>query len=897
MENAASILARPETETSDWPGAGAGACPCLSVLFELQADKTPRADAVLGLDGQTVSYEELNRRANRLAHHLRARGAGPDALIGICAERSLEMIVAVLAAIKAGAAYVPLDPKYPRDRLRFMIDDSRAPILLTQERLLPLTAEARTNVICLDRDAAQWAQGPDTNLPPAAQPDHLAYVIYTSGSTGQPKGVAMRQEPLINLLQWQLENWSFPEPARTLQFTSLNFDVSFQEIFSTLCSGGLLVLVAEEVRRDPGTLLRFLQAQRVQRLFLPFIALKRLAEAALSEKSLPEDLKEVITAGEQLRITPALVDFFSRLDGCTLENQYGPSETHVVTAYRMSGPARTWPPLPSIGKAIANVTVHLLDAQRQPVPPGEQGELYFGGRCVARGYLHRPELTEARFIPDPFSPSPDARLYRTGDLAHTLPDGNIIFEGRGDHQVKINGVRVELTEIEAALAQHPDVKDAVVVARETANGEKQLVACVVPGPARRLPPREAREFLQRTIPAAVMPSAFILLDTLPLTPNGKVDRLALAKLNPQAQLEDDSSVAVAQPQTPLQLQLQLVFERFFKQRPIGIDAGFFELGGDSLGAVALRVELEKTVGKALSPNLIYQAPTIEKLAAAIERDGGAEWSSLVALQPLGTRPPLFLIHTTPGDVLGYSSLIYHLGLDQPCYGLQSLAFHEPERAHTTIEEMAAYYIKHIRALRPEGPYHLAGWCYGGVVAAEMARQLKAAGQKIAFLGLIETPAAAPAHGGTLARKLFCLARMKPSEWRTYLREKIKYHRGGKSRNELRFHRLEQRDGHDPKFIEEHNRYLDRLELVYGTNMQAYDKYRVQPYAGPIILFNAVEPDPAVIRDPLYGWKKLAQSIEIRMIPGNHDTILQGPQARLLAEALRRDLERSDSLTP
>jgi len=868
METAASILSPPNADYSR-------AYRAVSEMVEEQAERTPTAPALLGIDGEAFSYGELNRRANAMAHWLRSQGAGPETLVAISAMRSAEMAVAVLATIKAGAAYVPLDPSYPAERLRLIIEDCQAPIMVDDK---------------LIRDAP-WAEHPTGNLEACATPDNLAYVIYTSGSTGKPKGVAMRHEPLINLLQWQNENWSFDEPARTLQFTSLNFDVSFQEIFSTWTSGGQLALVSDDIRRDPLSLLRFLRERRIQRVFLPFIALKRLVEAAASQKSLPEDLKEVITAGEQLRVTPAMVDFFSRLDGCTLENQYGPCETHVVTAFRLTGPARSWPALPPIGRAIANVTVHLLDTGLTPVPSGEIGELFLGGACVGRGYLNRPELTEERFIADPFRNALGARMYRTGDLGRMLPDGNLEFLGRADHQVKINGVRVELAEIEAALCRHPDVKDAAVVARETPGGERQLLACMASWPGRRVAPREAREFLQRIVPAAMLPSAFMAFDSLPISPNGKVDRLALAKLDPQAQLDEDFSVAVAQPATPLQMRLQLAFERFFNRRPIGVDAGFFELGGDSLGAVAFRVELEKSLGRELSPNILYQAPTIEKLAAAIENGSGESGSVLAPLQPLGSRAPLFLIHTTPGDVLGYSSLIYHLGAEQPCYGLQSLAFHQPELAHSTIEEMAAYYIRLIRAARPEGPYYLAGWCYGGVVASEMACQLLAAGQMVAFLGLIETPAPPPAVGrlGARFRKWQCLARMKPAALQTYLREKIKYRRGDKARDELRYRRLEMREGQDAKFVEEHNRYLDRLEKVYAANMDAYRKYRARYFNGPMALYNASQPDPALVQDPLYGWKGMAASLKVRVIAGNHDTILQGPQARLLAEAMRADL--------
>ncbi len=864
----------------------------LKTLFERKAEKVASGTAVsfpekIGNAAQ-ISYEDLNARANQLARYLKKSGIGPDVIVGICLERSVEMIIAVLAVIKAGGAYVPLDPNYPKERLSFMLEDTQAPIILTQEKIAPILAGKSAHLLCLDTDWKMAAKESDENLSADVDPKNLAYLIYTSGSTGKPKGVAMPQGPLLNLLSWQFKNWSARADAKTLQFASLNFDVSFQEIFSTLCSGGTLVLVSEQLRRDSSRLIKFLDEQNVERLFLPFVALKHLADAAEHEQIHPRHLREIITAGEQLQITPTVKNFFAHLPQCVLHNQYGPSETHVVTAFTLKGPAHDWPALPPIGKTISNTEVYLLDENLRPVPEGTPGELFFGGSCLAREYLNRPDLTAEKFITNPFSPK--TRLYKTGDLGRVLPDGNIEFLGRIDHQVKIRGFRIELGEIETVLAQHHVVREAVVIAKDTANGDKQLVAYLVCKPVPTA--AELRKFLLEKLPNYAVPSLFVQLGALPLTPNGKVDRRALP--DPSTE-EGISSEAIKLPQTPLEMQLQLVFERFLNRRPIGIDVSFFELGGDSLQALKLIVEIERFTGKKLPLEILYQASTIESLAKHIQNSSGDfKFSSMVPLQPLGTRPPLFLVHTTPGDVLAYGALIYHLGLDQPCYGFQSLGFGRKEDTQTRVEEMAALYVKQMRSVQPRGPYYLGGWCYGGIVAVEMGHQLLAAGEEVALMALIETPAPAPSRSDLrfYARRIGCLLKMNLKQWRTYFGEKVNYYRGVQRANEMRFRRVEKSNAPDAN-VEEINQHLAKLEHVYHTNLDALKFYNVRRYPRKVVLFNAHEPDPAQIIDPLYGWPSLAGEIETRIVPGNHDTILMEPHVKGLAKALADCLARSD----
>jgi amino acid adenylation domain-containing protein len=430
---------------------------CIQDLFEAQAARTPENVAVV-CHKEQLTYRELNERANRLADYLRQLGVGPDTLVGLLLDRSPDMVVAVLSILKAGGAYLPLEPTTPPERLQFMLADVRVGVLLTHLRLAVRLPACEARVICLDALREEIGRNRADDPARCVTPRNLAYVISTSGSTGRPKGVAMPHGPLVNLIAWQLHHSSVGSGERTLQLTTLSFDVAFQEIFATWCAGGTLVLVNEETRRDLNGLPQLLAEQSIARLFLPFVVLQQLAEACGAQELFPESLKEVITAGEQLQVTPAIVRLFNRLPDCTLHNHYGPTEAHVVTAYVLSGPPADWPKLPPIGRPIANCEVYVLDRHLEPVPVGIAGELYIGGVCLARGYVNRPELTAERFVTHAFSSVAGARLYKTGDRARWRSDGTLEFLGRSDHQVKLRGFRIELGEIEATLAQHPQVR-------------------------------------------------------------------------------------------------------------------------------------------------------------------------------------------------------------------------------------------------------------------------------------------------------------------------------------------------------------------------------------------------------------------------------------------------------
>lgn len=587
-----------------------------------QASRTPDAIAVAFAE-TTLTYRELECRANQLARRLIALGVGPDVPVAIALERSLDLPVAVLATLKAGGAYVPIDPNYPSERVTYLLTDCRATVLLTHSEIHERLPPHSMTTLRLDADELPNRDEP-VDIPITR--DNLAYIIYTSGSTGTPKGVAMRRGVLENLIRWQCSNSSVGASDVTVQFASLSFDVSFQEIFSTWASGGTLALVHEELRHDPPAFLRFLAERRVARLFLPPAALHALAEAALNCRGLPTSLRETITAGEALRVTRPIVEFFKRLPGCSLHNQYGPSETHVVTAHTLTGPPESWPQLPPIGKPLPHVTTSIVDSSFGVVPDAETGELLLGGDCLARGYWHRPDLTAERFIhlPRSIEDNPKiadqkATMYRTGDLVRRLPDGNLEFLGRADDQLKIRGFRVEPGEVEAAICTHDNVRNAAVAAREIVAGERQLVAYIVAKAHPAPTAEELRRFLSVHLPDHMLPSAVVSLDRLPLTPSGKIDRQSLPA--PERR-RPELPTSFAAPLTSTEQLIAHIWCEILCLDRVGIDDSFRDLGGHSLAAARILTRLNAALARPIPVGLLFQHPTIRWLATAI--DGNTE---------------------------------------------------------------------------------------------------------------------------------------------------------------------------------------------------------------------------------------------------------------------------------
>jgi amino acid adenylation domain-containing protein len=578
-------------------------------MFEHQVEQTPDAIAV-SFHSQSLTYEQLNRSANQLAHYLRRLGAGPEVPVGICLERSIQTMICVLGTLKAAAAYVPIDPANPGQRVAYMLEDSQVKVVLTQESLLETLKQQPVQSVCLD---SCW---PEIRLCNQGNPQHdrgadyLVYLTYTSGSTGKPKGIAMTVRPLVNLLEWMLEAADVPLRARTVQFASLSFDVSFQDMFSTWLSGGTLVLLSEEERQEIGQLWKALNEQGVERIYIPAVALQQLAEGYCRQPEIKPPLRRVIAGSEQLHITQAIGRMFREARHTRLSNEYGPSETHVVTALEMEQEVEKWEPRPCIGRPIWNTQIYIVDKRMEPVAIGVPGELYIGGEGVARGYWQRPELTAERFVPDPYSVSAGTRLYRTGDVARYKEDGKIEFLGRKDHQIKIRGYRVELGEIESELAQHPKVKEVVVTVCDRAEIGKMLVAYLVVEKDSPVNTSELRSYLGERVPGYMLPSSYVMLEEMPLNSNGKVDR---GKLPEPEQSRPELEQKYEGPETATQRVMAKIWEEVLGIEQVGIKDNFFELGGHSLLATQVVSRLKDAFQVEIALRSLFESPTVEGL--------------------------------------------------------------------------------------------------------------------------------------------------------------------------------------------------------------------------------------------------------------------------------------------
>jgi amino acid adenylation domain-containing protein len=548
-----------------------------------------------------------------MAQRLQSEGVATGRTVGLCLERSPELIVSVLGILRAGAAYVPIDPTYPAERIALMVEDARPPVVITDKAHQHLLTGTNAKVLLIED--IDLENGPLFEGPCPATPEAMAYVLFTSGSTGRPKGVAMHNAPLLNLIQWQLRTSVCGEGDRTLQFAPISFDVSFQELFTTFAQGGTLVLITDEDRLNSTQLLRKIIAQKINRIIVPFVALQYLAEAVERTGEVPSSLKEVFTSGEQLKITPAIANLFKQLPGTRFCNQYGPTEGHVVSELELKGDPSSWPALPNIGSAIDNVKLIVLDEQMKPVPQGEEGELYLGGACVAKGYIGRDDLTAERFLADPFTPG--GRLYKTGDRAAELPNGEIDYKGRIDGQVKVRGYRIELGEVEVALEKHPSVEQAVANVREDRPGLKRLIGYYVA--KTEVSTNDLRKHLAALLPDYMQPSAFVAVKELPRTPSGKIDRKALPAPDVK---RPDLDAAFAAPQTAVQKTLANVWADLLAIDRVGIDDNFFDLGGNSLLSIQAVAQLEGH-GLKLPIVKLYQHPTVRACAAYLEGDAGA----------------------------------------------------------------------------------------------------------------------------------------------------------------------------------------------------------------------------------------------------------------------------------
>ncbi|HEV7799008.1 MAG TPA: amino acid adenylation domain-containing protein, partial [Pyrinomonadaceae bacterium] len=905
--------------------------------FALQVEKHARHVAVKTRNYEWT-YDELNRRVNRIAQEIVDVSGPGEVRIALLFEHDAPMVAGLLGTLSAGKTYVPLDPHHPRERLLQIIQHAEATVLLTNNRNLAVAnGLVRGGLRLINIDALDSAR-PAIDLP-AVEPDRLAYILYTSGSTGQPKGVMQNHRNVLHYIRVYTNNLHLSARDRLTLFSSYCFDASVMDIYGALLNGATLypIDLSEDGLVDlPQQLIAaeitvYHSTPTVYRYFINELA------GANTKFEFP-NLRLVVLGGE--KVNRADVESYRQHfeNDCLFVNGLGPTEATVSLQNFIDKQTTISGDSVPVGFPVANTEVLLLNKAGQPAEIS--GEIAIKSAHVALGYWRNHEATAHAFSGSPTvregsSSSPTVtswgssptvregvtRIYRTGDIGRRLPDGSIRFEGRKDFQIKIRGFRVELGEIESALGAHLEVRECAVVAHENNGGDVKLVAYVVPATKSATSLQsELRDFLKQKLPEYMVPAVFVILDALPLTSSGKLNRRALPapdefELRPSGVQSDNQDAA---PQTALENVLAAIWSELLGVKAIGTNDNFFELGGHSLLAVRLFAQIEKRLGKRLLLATLFQAPTVAQLAAIIEKvvekDCTTAWSSLVAINPLGpaqqssSKPPFFCVHALGGNVLEYYDLARHLGSDQPFYGLQSAGLDGSRPPHTRVEDMAAHYIKEMRELQPEGPYFIGGRSLGGMVAFEMAQQLKAQGESIGLLALLDTyPSGYARLFRNEATLLAALRRatkrtkahlanlrsLSPNEGLSYLIEKTRFApRKMKSQVWRRLYNAYEKFGRSYETL---GRPLPRaFRDIKEFNSLAVRAYRPQVYDGPVTLFWA-STDLRTSIDLVEGWRALAGGgIDIHEIPGSHLDIIKEPHVGELANKLSACLDHAVS---
>ncbi|MBE9029045.1 amino acid adenylation domain-containing protein [filamentous cyanobacterium LEGE 11480] len=864
---------------------------CIHRLFEAQVEQRPHDIAII-FKQQQLTYRQLNTKANQLADHLQSFGVRTGSLIGLCVDRSIEMIVGLLAILKLGGVYVPIDPAAPRERFAFMLEDTKISLVLSAPGVLDqFVAEPfLNNIRHCDIDLAALNHNASANLKHHSKATDLAYVMYTSGSTGKPKGVSIPHRGVVRLVQ-ETNYVAINANDVFLQLAPISFDAATLEIWGALLNGARLVLFPEAMP-TPQTIRQVVADYQVTCLWLTAGLFHLMVDDSLEGL---QSLRYLLAGGDVLSVSH-VQRAVAQLDHCTVINGYGPTENTTFTCcYPISAAESITQSVP-IGRPIANTQVYVLNAQRQPVPIGVAGELYVGGDGLAQAYFNRSSLTESQFIPHPFSDEPDARLYKTGDLVRYLPDGNLEFVGRFDHQVKIRGFRIELGEIEAALGQHPEVREAVVILREDVPNDQRLVAYFTTEYA-GLTASKLAQFLKSLLPSYMLPAAFIRLAALPLTLNGKVDRRSLPV--PDFTLGERDPQSVVIPQTLMEEMLARIWvdvlgiESLARNRTeIDIHANFFEMGGHSLSAVQIITQIRQVFQVELPLSTLFQASTIAglaKLVAAEQQHGlgdrSTPWACLVPMQTGGTKPPVFLV---PGgnhgerELITLTKLIYSLGPDQTVYGLRTQSVEGKGAPYESLEAMAADYVRELRQLQPQGPYQLLGECTGGLVALEMAQQLQLQGEVVGNLVLLDTafPSQARSQSFREGRKI-------STQLRKYRRDIAQL----KPRQIAR-HSLAQIKKATALFVSP--KILDQQTQGYYAAIKHKEnifKYQPRPYTGQMtLLINRASYE----HKPTLGWEAL-EGVELTVYPvsGDHDSYI-GQHVKSTADVLKRCLAETQN---
>jgi enterobactin synthetase component F len=877
-----SLPIMPETTRAQVLGFAASEAVALpegatvATLCAAQAERTPDAIALIS-DEQQLSFATLHGQAELLARRLAALGVRPGVVVGIALPRAPILVVAVLAVHKAGGAYLALDPSYPADRIRFMVADAAAPIILTDATLTSVFADSGARLIFVGEPTAEDAAMVE---PVAAGPSDLAYVLYTSGSTGRPKAVGIEHRNLINLISWGRSIVSDAELRGLLFSTSLNFDLSAFEMFLPLAFGGCMILVENLLAL----------ASVPQRELVRLVNTgPSLFEMLLRMSGLPPGVTTVILAGEKLSRRLA-TSVFDANPGVRLLNCYGPTETTVYSSWSLVEPAAQTEP--TIGRAISNTNLYVLDNGCALLPPAIEGELFIGGAGVARGYLGRSELTAERFLTNPYGPG---RIYRTGDRVRWRVDGELEFLGRIDDQMKINGIRVEPGEIEAALMALPEISAAVVALYEDEAGVRRLAAYLVPLSGVAPATEKVRAALALQLPRNMVPSRFIWLDALPMTPNGKIDRKALPTPPP----EEVHASANHPPETNLERELAEIWEELLGVSPIGVRSDFSDLGGDSLSLVSLFATIEARYGRRLTVDVLPGGLTIAGLAQLLTGGApqGEELDPVVALQPHGQRPPFFCVHGIGGDVLHLHRLAVHMGPDRPFFGLRRTA----EAPLTdSINQMAARYVAAMLDHQPTGPFYLGGHSFGAMIAYEMAQQLVAQGHEIGLLAIIDQRR--PGWRLTARHALPVLhrilsklpGRLRDDLVRAPTTDRLRYVR----RRLLGWAKVVWNVRPNVAGLFDLDHGETEQILLHEAHMRALRNYRPVSTSVPITLFRAeVQFLSHLVLDATLGWKDLAQrEVRVHVVPGSHGSMAREPFVPHLARVLSDELDAAQGIS-
>lgn len=857
---------------------------CVHQLFEQQVERSPHATAV-ECEGECLSYQQLNTRANQLAHHLRGLGVGPDALVGICVEPSLDMVIGVLGILKAGGAYVPLDPTYPKARLAWMAEDTAMKVLVTQGKNMPLLPAGSARVVCMESSLPE-SDAVQTNPVSGVSPDNLVYIIYTSGSTGRPKGVMIPHRGLVNYLDWATQAYEVEAGTGAPVHSSISFDLTITGLFTPLLVGRCVHILPPE----PGLATLSKALRRNENFSLVKITpahLELLREQLTSEEATGRT-RFFVVGGEAL--PSESVNFWqAHAPGTVIVNEYGPTETVVGCCVYFTPPGKRFAGAIPIGRPIANTQLYVLAPDLQPVPIGDRGELYIGGDGLARGYLNLPEITAERFISNPFAGTDaGSRLYKTGDLVRYLPDGNLEFLGRMDHQTKIRGYRIEPAEIEAVLAGHPEVQSAVVMARENATGSQYLAAYVIRSAQSTTSPSEYRRFLREKLPDYMVPEVFVTMPTFPLTPNGKIDRQSL----PAPERDSTIHHAYVSPRNEIEREMAELWQAVFQLPRVGMEDNFFDLGGHSLLAVRLIAEINRVLDVSLDVLALFEHPTIATLVAALpDRRHSLSGPKLVSLEAGGLGPPIFFF-STPMEVFWLAKMFRQ---EHPAY-LSEVPFSSEvlkasiEHNHTafpSVAEMAAPHTALILASGLAEPCILAGYSDGGVLAFEVAHQLKRHGIAVEAVFLFDSNMMMPAWG-RFKRHLWNGFRSGPD----YVWRKICERLTEDKQRRAAQHNAGQPPATPSPVTEGAN--LEAWESVHRIWQHALKHYPQRELASRGILLRAQKSIYKEVHDfdGCLGWQGLfAGGLDIIEVPGDHSSMWKEPQLRALGKIWGDCLEK------